>query len=90
MVMVISHDSFFYFAKFNSSHPLVDLIFSLILSIHMTLILSYPSLHVHYHTSLIFLPNALFYSMTSDRIQERTTIYLYKGGQSSSANSKAI
>ena len=33
---------FLYFAKSNSSHTLVDLIFLLIISNHMTLILSYP------------------------------------------------
>ena len=33
---------FFYFAKSNSFPTLVDLIFPLILSIHVTLILSYP------------------------------------------------
>ena len=35
-------DSFFNFAKSNSSLTLVDLIFLLILSVHITLILSYP------------------------------------------------
>ena len=35
-------DSFFYFAKSNSSLTLVDLIFPLILSVHVILILSYP------------------------------------------------
>ena len=40
-------DSFFYFTKSNSSQPFVDLISLLILSIHVTFILSYPSLHIH-------------------------------------------
>ena len=58
----LSLDSFFYFAKSNSSHPLVDLIFLLILSIHMTLILSYPSFHDHYLTLyLSFKCVGLFY-----------------------------
>ena len=52
---------FLYFAKSNSSHTLVDLIFLLILSIHVTLILSHPSLHIRYPTFFIFLPNALVY-----------------------------
>ena len=82
-------DSFLYFAKSNSSHPLVDLIFPLILSIHVTSILSYPSLHDHYLTSIILLSNALVYFMTSYK-QKETAIYSYKGGWSSSANSKAI
>ena len=38
----LSLDSFFIFAKSNSLHTLIDLIFLLILSIHVTLILSYP------------------------------------------------
>ena len=38
----LSLNSFFIFAKSNSSHTIVNLIFLLILSIHMTLILSYP------------------------------------------------
>ena len=38
----LSLDSLFYFAKSNSSHTLIDLIFLLILSIHVTFILSYP------------------------------------------------
>ena len=38
----LSLDSFLNFAKSNSSLTLIDLIFLLILSIHVTLILSYP------------------------------------------------
>ena len=38
----LSLDSFFIFAKSNSSLTLIDLISLLILSIHVTLILSYP------------------------------------------------
>ena len=41
-LMRLSLDSFLYFAKSNSSLTLVDLIFLLILSVHVTLILSYP------------------------------------------------
>ena len=60
----LSLDSFLYFAKSNSSHPLVDLIFLHILSIHVTLVLSYSSLHVHYPTFLIFLKCAgLFHNI---------------------------
>ena len=43
---------FFYFAKSNSSQTLIDLIFPLILSIHVTFILSYPSFHDHCYTLL--------------------------------------
>ena len=56
----LSLNSFLYFTKSNSSHPLIDLIFPLILSIHVTLILSYPSLHNHYLTFLIFLQRRWF------------------------------
>ena len=63
-------DSFFYFAMSNSSHPLVNLIFLLILSIHVTLVLSYPSLHVHYLTLLILLQNVLVYFYDIIRTRE--------------------
>ena len=58
-------DSFLYFAKSNSSPTLVDLIFLPILSIHVIIILSYPSPHIHCLTSLIFLPKhaGLFYDV---------------------------
>ena len=74
-VMVVWHDFrltlFFYFAKSNSSYTLVDLISSLILSIHMTLILSLPIsslplLHILY-LSLKYTG----YSMMTYRTQER-------------------
>ena len=80
----LSLDSFFYFAKSNSPHPLVDLTFSfyliyshdiyLILSIHVTFILSYPSLHVHSPTFFIFLQRCCFIVMTSSRTKG-TAIY---------------
>ena len=64
IITVVSHDFHltlsFIFAKSNSSHPLIDLIFLFILSIHMTLILSYPTFHVHYLTFLIFLQMSWF------------------------------
>ena len=84
----LSLDSFLYFAKSNSSHTLVDLIFLLILSIHVTL-----SYLTHHFTpiishSLSFLQNAPVYFMTS---QDRDKAnYSYEGGQSSSANSNTI
>ena len=56
-------DSFLYFAKSNSSHTLIDLISILSILSH-DIILSYPSLHVHYLTPLIFLSRTLVYSMT--------------------------
>ena len=80
---------FFIFAKSNSSLTLVDLIFLLILSIHMTLILSYPNLHVHSHTIFIFPSKCAGYFMTFRQRTKETTIYSYPGGRSSSANSKA-
>ena len=72
----LSLDSFFISAKSNSSHPLVDLIFSLILSIHMTFILSYPSFHVHYLTFLIFLPKTMvyFYDIIKKQREQLTTV----------------
>ena len=51
-------NSFFIFAKSNSSFTLVDLIFLLILSIHMTLILSYP-----YNFTFILTHSLFFYQM---------------------------
>ena len=82
-------DSFFIIAKSNSSQSFIDLIFLLILSIHVTLILSYPHIFTFIFThSLSFSQNALVISMTSDRNKE--AIYSYVGGQSSSANSKVI
>ena len=67
IVTVVWHDfcSTLYFAKSNSSQPLIDLIFHLILSIHVTLILSYPSFHALYLTLFIFPSNVLVISMTS-------------------------
>ena len=51
---------FLYFAKSNSSFTFIDLISLLILSIHMTLILSYPYIFTFILTqSLSFLSNAL-------------------------------
>ena len=51
---------FLYFAKSNSSPTFVDLIFLLILSIHVTLILSYPYIFTLILThSLSFFRNAL-------------------------------
>ena len=75
---------FLYFAKSNSSPTLVDLIFLLILSIHMTLILSYPYLHIHSHTFFIFPSNALdiIYDVTTGTKEDnyllvrRRTIFL--------------
>ena len=75
---------FLYFAKSNSSLTLVDLIFLLILSIHVTLILSYPyTFTIHSHMFLIFLSNVLVIIMTSkqDRggsylLVQRRTIFL--------------
>ena len=62
---------FLYFAKSNSSHTLVDLIFLLILSIRMTLILSYPSLHVPYLTFFVFPSKCTGYFMTSYRNKDK-------------------
>ena len=63
----LSLNSFFYFAKSNSSYPLVNLI------------LSYPSSHVHYPTFLIFLLKCagLFYDAKQAK---GTAVYLYEGG----------
>ena len=82
-------DSFFISLSPTLHNHSLILSFSLILSIHMTLILSYPSLHTHYLTFLIFPSNALVIVMTSFRTRG-TAIYLYSRGWSSSANSKAI
>ena len=68
--MVVLHNfrsTLFFFAKSNSPHTLVDLIFLFILSIHVTFILSYPSFHDHDLTSVIFLSKALVILMTSYR-----------------------
>ena len=84
----LSLDSFLYFAKSNSSYPLVDLISLFILSIHETLILSYPSFHIPYLPFYLFFKYAgLLYDVRQDK---GTTIYSYEGGWSSSANLKVI
>ena len=49
---------------------LLTLSFLLISSTHVTFILSYSSLHVHYLTFLIFLSNALDMAIMTYRIQE--------------------
>ena len=67
------------FAKSNSSYPFIDLIFLLILSIHVTLILSYPSLHVHYLTFFIFLQIHWFIIMTSDRTKKGLSTRMKEG-----------
>ena len=65
---------FLYFAKSNSSFTLVDLIFLLILSIHMTLILSYPSFHNPYLTLYVsFKCTGYCYDIIQE--QEGRTIY---------------
>ena len=82
IVMVIWHDfrlTLFFISLSPTLHTLVDLIFLLILSIHMTLILSYPSLHIHYLTFFIFPSNALVYSMTSNRTREQLSHWGQRG-----------
>ena len=69
IVTVVWHDfrsTLFYFAKSNLFPTLVDLIFLLILSIHVTLILSYPSIFTFIltHSLSFFQMRCLFY-MTS-------------------------
>ena len=72
---------FFYFAKSNTLPPPVDLIFLLILSIYMTLILSYSSLHVHYLTFLIFpLKMRWFISTTPNRTRGQLSTCMKEDG----------
>ena len=82
--MVVLHDFHltltFIFAKSNSLHTLVDLIFLLILSIHMTLILSYPSLHFHYLTFLIFLSKRAVSFYDINRTREQLSTHTKEGG----------
>ena len=80
IVTVVWHDYHstlsFNFAKSNSSSTPVDLIFLLILSIHVTLILSYPYIFTLLLTSfLIFLSNMLVISMML-RQGQRRDLYL--------------
>ena len=69
----LSLDSFFIFAKSNSSPTLVDLIFLLILSIHVILILSYPYIFtfVLTHPLSFFKCTGYFYD-EQDKTQEGT------------------
>ena len=63
---------FLYFAKSNSSPTFIDLIFLLILSIHVTLILSYPYIFTFTLTRSLsfFQMHCLFYDVTTGTKQE--------------------
>ena len=71
IIMVVWHNFCltlsFIFAKSNSSYTFIDSTFPLILSIHVTSILSYPSFHVHHPTFFIFLQKVLIYSTISTK-----------------------
>ena len=86
IIMVVQHDFHstlsFYCTKSNSSHPLVDLIFHLILS--------YPSFHNHSPYTLYFSSKMRWFIDMTSFGTYKEAIHLYLGGWSSSANSKAI